>query len=88
LFRSQTVSLEIEKNGGRLFRRPKLTLSCSAEGKEGRNNISKEYSALIILLTSRLEIVSILPLSIYMHLQKYIQSVANEKITRNIFSEI
>jgi hypothetical protein len=22
--------------GGRLFRRPKLTLSCSAEGKEGR----------------------------------------------------
>jgi hypothetical protein len=24
------------KNGGRLFRRPKLTLSCSAEGKEGR----------------------------------------------------
>jgi hypothetical protein len=35
LFRNQTVSLEIEKNGGRLFRRPKLTLSCSAEGKEG-----------------------------------------------------
>jgi hypothetical protein len=28
--------LEIKKNGGRLFRRPKLTLSCSAEGrKEG-----------------------------------------------------
>jgi hypothetical protein len=25
-----------EKNGGRLFRRPKLTLSCSTEGKEGR----------------------------------------------------
>jgi hypothetical protein len=24
------------KNGGKLFRRPKLTLSCSAEGKEGR----------------------------------------------------
>jgi hypothetical protein len=24
------------KNGGRLFRRPKLTLSCSAEGKERR----------------------------------------------------
>jgi hypothetical protein len=23
------------ENGGRLFRRPKLTLSCSAEGKEG-----------------------------------------------------
>jgi hypothetical protein len=36
LFRNQTVSLGIEKNGGRLFRRPKLTLSCSAEGKEGR----------------------------------------------------
>jgi hypothetical protein len=33
LFRNQTVSLGIE-NGGRLFRRPKLTLSCSAEGKE------------------------------------------------------
>jgi hypothetical protein len=29
-------SLEIEKNGGRLFRRPKLTLTCSAEGKERR----------------------------------------------------
>jgi hypothetical protein len=34
LFRNQTVSLGIEKNGGRLFRRPKLTLSCSAEGKK------------------------------------------------------
>jgi hypothetical protein len=37
LFRNQTVSLGIEKNGGRLFRRPKLTPSCSAEGKEGMN---------------------------------------------------
>jgi hypothetical protein len=37
LFRNQTVSLGIEKNGGRFFRRPKLTLSCRAEGKEGRN---------------------------------------------------
>jgi hypothetical protein len=35
LFRNQTVSLGIEKNGGRLFRRPKLALSYSAEGKEG-----------------------------------------------------
>jgi hypothetical protein len=26
--------MDVEKNGGRLFRRPKLTLSCSAEGKE------------------------------------------------------
>jgi hypothetical protein len=26
----------IEKNGSRFFRRPKLTLSRSAEGKEGR----------------------------------------------------
>jgi hypothetical protein len=34
LFRNQTVSLGIEKNGGRLFGRPKLTLSCSAEGKK------------------------------------------------------
>jgi hypothetical protein len=36
LFRNQTISLGIEKNGGRLFRRLKLTLSCSAEGKEER----------------------------------------------------
>jgi hypothetical protein len=36
LFRNRTVSLGTEKNGGRLFRRPKLTLSCSAEEKEGR----------------------------------------------------
>jgi hypothetical protein len=28
--------MDVEKNGGRLFRRPKLTLSCSAEEKEGR----------------------------------------------------
>jgi hypothetical protein len=28
--------MNVEKNGGRLFRRPKLTLSCTAEGKEGR----------------------------------------------------
>jgi hypothetical protein len=39
LFRNQRVSLRIEKNGGRLFRRPKPTLSCSAEGKEGRIKI-------------------------------------------------
>jgi hypothetical protein len=37
LFRNQTVGLGIEKNGGGLFRRPKLTLSSSAEEKEGRN---------------------------------------------------
>jgi hypothetical protein len=36
MFRNQRVSLGIEKNEGRLFRRPKLTLSCSAERKEGR----------------------------------------------------
>jgi hypothetical protein len=43
LFRNQTVSLRIEKNGGRLFRRPKLTLSCSTEGKgEGRNEGRKK----------------------------------------------
>jgi hypothetical protein len=29
--------MDVEKNGGRLFRKPKLTLSCSADGKEGRN---------------------------------------------------
>jgi hypothetical protein len=34
LFKNQTVSLGTEKNGGRLLRRPKLTLSCSAEVKE------------------------------------------------------
>jgi hypothetical protein len=43
LFRNQTVSL-----GGRLFRRPKLTLSCSAEGQEGcilykKENRSREF---------------------------------------------
>jgi hypothetical protein len=38
LFGNQTVSLGIEKTGGRLFRRPKLTLSCSAEGKKGRKH--------------------------------------------------
>jgi hypothetical protein len=35
LFRNQSAS-DGRKNGGRLFRKPKLTLSCSAEGKEGR----------------------------------------------------
>jgi hypothetical protein len=39
-FRNQIISLGIE-NGGRLFRRPKLTLSCSAEGKEG--SIKKKF---------------------------------------------
>jgi hypothetical protein len=38
LFRNQTITLGIEKTGGRLFRRPKLTLNCSAEGKEGRKD--------------------------------------------------
>jgi hypothetical protein len=42
LVRNQTVSLGIEKIGGRLFRRPKLTLSCSAEGKEGRKEFTKQ----------------------------------------------
>jgi hypothetical protein len=27
--------MDVEKNGRRLFRRSKLTLSCSPEGKEG-----------------------------------------------------
>jgi hypothetical protein len=44
LFRNQTVSLGIEKNGDRLFRRPKLTLSSSAEGKEGRKREKYGYS--------------------------------------------
>jgi hypothetical protein len=39
LFRNKTVSFGIEKNGSKLFRRPKLTLSCSAEGKEGGKDI-------------------------------------------------
>jgi hypothetical protein len=34
LFRNQIISLGIEKNGSRLFRRSKLTLNCSAEGKK------------------------------------------------------
>jgi hypothetical protein len=32
----------MEKNGDRLFRRPKLTLSCSAEREEGRKKGRKE----------------------------------------------
>jgi hypothetical protein len=35
LLRNQIISLGIEKNGSRSFRRPKFALSCSAEGKEG-----------------------------------------------------
>jgi hypothetical protein len=34
--------MDVEMNGGRLFRRPKLTLSCSAEGKEGRKELLKD----------------------------------------------
>jgi hypothetical protein len=34
--------LGLMKNGGRLFRRPKLTLSCSAEGKEGSFSFEEE----------------------------------------------
>jgi hypothetical protein len=34
--------MDVEKNGDRLFRRPKLTLSCSAEGKEGKKGGRKE----------------------------------------------
>jgi hypothetical protein len=32
----------MEKNGDSFFRRSKLTLSCSAEGKEGRKERRKE----------------------------------------------
>jgi hypothetical protein len=31
--------MAVEKNGDRLFSRPKLALSCSAERKEGRKDI-------------------------------------------------
>jgi hypothetical protein len=34
--------MDVEKNGGRLFRRSKFTLSCSAEGKEGRKEIDMD----------------------------------------------
>jgi hypothetical protein len=34
--------MDVEKTGGRLFRRPKLTLSCSAEGKEGRKESAEK----------------------------------------------
>jgi hypothetical protein len=40
----------IEKNGGRLFRRPKLTLSCSAEEKEGRNFKPKAGGSTLFLI--------------------------------------
>jgi hypothetical protein len=33
--------MDVEKNGGRLIRRPKLTLSCSAERKERNTYILK-----------------------------------------------
>jgi hypothetical protein len=39
-----------ERNGGWLFMRPKLTLSCSAEGKEGRNSIICCFRTKISLL--------------------------------------
>jgi hypothetical protein len=35
--------LDEEMNGGRLFKRPKLTLSCSAEGKIGRKELLTKY---------------------------------------------
>jgi hypothetical protein len=34
--------MDVEKNKGRLFRRPKLTLSCSAKRKEERKEGRKE----------------------------------------------
>jgi hypothetical protein len=38
------LETRIGKNGGRLFRRLKLTLSCSAEGKEGRKEGKMMYT--------------------------------------------
>jgi hypothetical protein len=43
--------MDVEKNGGRLFRRPKLTPSCSAEGKE-------ENSESVIPEATRLHVFS------------------------------
>jgi hypothetical protein len=37
----------MEKSGGRLFKRPKLTLSCSAEGKEGRPEREADHTRLV-----------------------------------------
>jgi hypothetical protein len=45
--------MEAEKNGGRLFRRPKLTLSCSAVRKEGRKEGRKVFSQLSLELATR-----------------------------------
>jgi hypothetical protein len=43
--REGTGGKRIEKNGDGLLRRPKLALSCSAEGKEGRKEGRKEGCA-------------------------------------------
>jgi hypothetical protein len=39
---------KIKKNGGKLCRRPKLTLSCSAKGKEGRTGRNPEIDTSIL----------------------------------------
>jgi hypothetical protein len=48
LFRNQTISLGTEKKGGRLFRRPQLTLSCRAEGNEGRKDILGNINVIVM----------------------------------------
>jgi hypothetical protein len=47
--------LDGEKNGGRLFRRPKLTPSCSADRKEGRKE-GKYISNLLDFLNLNLKL--------------------------------
>jgi hypothetical protein len=52
------------ENGGRLFRRPKLTLSYSAEGKEARN---LQQPAPVRALTASDKSIRLFPGSVHGH---------------------
>jgi hypothetical protein len=46
--------MDVEKNRGRMFRRPKLTLSCSAKGK-------KKFNATLFLLLTASYVTGVKP---------------------------
>jgi hypothetical protein len=50
--------MKTERNGSWLFRRPKLTLSCSAEGKEGRIWQNSWFSKLFSRLTNARRLIT------------------------------
>jgi hypothetical protein len=52
------------ENGGRLFRRPKLTLNCRAEGKEARN---LQQPAPVRTLTASDKSIQLFPGSVHGH---------------------